>query len=296
MITCTAKGSLLKDGELVVGDFVEVEKLGDELMISELIERENAIDRYIVRERKKKIIASNVDVIILIMTMSKPEYKRGLVDRYLVRAKCWNIPLVLVFNKADDEKEESLDMKFEELRIKNEIIGCYEVSAKKPDLVPKYLEKNQNFKEFKSFLKNKTALFVGQSGVGKSKTINALTDGKQNLISKEIGKMGKGAHTTTWAEVIDCGDFYLVDSPGIRSFSLDDLFVENLPDHFPDLLPYFGACKFNNCSHDPSQASCAFHQLDDSEESKALKSRLRSFLRIQQELEKTPTWKKKKRT
>ena len=62
------------------------------------------------------------------------------------------------------------------------------------------------------------------------------------------------------------------------------------------LLPYFENCKFNNCSHDPTEATCAFHDLDESLQAKALKSRLRSFLRIQQELEKTPTWKKKKRS
>ena len=104
LLTCTAKGSLLKGGELVVGDFVTIDTVGDELTILALDERKNFIDRYIVRERKKKIIASNIDVIILVMTVSKPEFKRGLVDRYLVRAALWNIPLVLVFNKADEEK------------------------------------------------------------------------------------------------------------------------------------------------------------------------------------------------
>jgi len=296
VLTCTAKGSLLKGGELVVGDFVTIETVADELTITGLEERKSYIDRYIVRERKKKILASNIDVIILVMTMSKPEFKRGLVDRYLVRAGLWNIPLVLVFNKADEEKNPDLDLSFEELRIANQLAGCFEVSAIDANLTPKYLKKDQSFSALRNFLKGKTALFAGQSGVGKSKTISALSGGKQVLLSKEIGKMGKGSHTTTWAEIIDCGEFYLVDSPGIRSFSLDDLFVEDLPQYFSDLFTLFNECKFKNCSHQESEKTCYFNNLDNSVESEVAKSRLHSFLRIQQELEKTPTWKKKKKS
>ena len=295
-LTCTAKGSLLKGGELVVGDFVTIDAASDELTILALDERKNFIDRYIVRERKKKIIASNIDVIVLVMTLSKPEFKRGLVDRYLVRAALWNIPLVLVFNKADEQKSKDLDPLFEEMRIKDQLAGCFEVSAIDPERIPTYLAKDQGFNQLRSFLKDKTTLFAGQSGVGKSKTISALSGGKQILLSKEIGKMGKGSHTTTWAEIIDCGDFHLVDSPGIRSFSLDDLFVEDLPKYFPDLFTLFNKCKFKNCSHQKSEKTCYFSSLDDSLQSKAVQSRLHSFLRIQQELEKTPTWKKKKKS
>ena len=295
-VKAVAKGNLHKQHDLVVGDNVEIEQMEDCWQITSLLERENIIDRYIVRERKKKTIAANIDTIVLVMTVSKPDYKQGLVDRYLIRSQIWDIPLVLVLNKIDEPVSDGLDLKFECERLKNLAEDIFEISAKVPNTDSKHVPENKNFEELKNYLKGKTALFVGQSGVGKSKTISALSGGKEILLSKEIGKVGKGAHTTTWAEIVDCGDFYLVDSPGIRSFSLEDIFVEDLEVYFPDLFAHFSKCKFKDCNHKQEQKHCYFNSLSkDVLEEKILISRLHSFQRIEQELEKTPTWKKRKR-
>ena len=221
-----------------------------------------------------------------------PEYKRGLIDRYTLRAFQWKIPAILVFNKMD-EFHSQFDLSFEEARLNDIDVDCYEVSATNPAYKNHYLK--FGFEQLKQELKNKTAILVGQSGVGKSKLVSSLSDGKFTLLSKELGKVGKGAHTTTWAELVNCGDFYLIDSPGVRSFAIDDLLVEDLDEYFPDIAEYSTKCKFTNCKHLPESKGCYYQTLDPNEiKTQLIFSRLDSYVRFKEELEKIPSWKKEK--
>ena len=295
MIQACALGKLLRGKEIVVGDYVTLEKIadGEEYQIAAVEERKSEIFRVIVRENKKKVTAANCDLMIILTSVSKPEFKRGIVDRFLVRAYQWGIEPVVVFNKMDEFDTQEMDFSFEVDRLSLLGIKCYEVSAKFEDYKIRFL--NLGISDLKNYIKNKTSIFLGQSGVGKSKMISALSDGEIKLLSQQVGRAGKGSHTTTWSEIVECDSFSTIDSPGIRSFSLEDISPDDLLTFFPDLVEIACQCKFNNCSHDEKTKGCAFWKLDQNDRNTALiMSRLDSYLRIYSEISETPQWAKKR--
>lgn len=296
VVQATALAMLLKEDHLVVGDWVELSpppQGGKEWKIEKTLERSNAIFRNLPREQKKKVIAANVDVLMVVVSAGKPAYKRGLIDRYLVRSDYWDVPAYLIFNKMDLYDPSEFDIKYEAERLKWLNVKCFEVSAELKGYSPKYLE--NGLETLDQDLKGKTAILVGHSGVGKSKLITSLSGGKVELLSGELGKVGKGAHTTTWAELIDAEFFTLIDSPGIRSMSLSDLTKEELLFSFSDINEWAAKCKFaSNCHHDENSKGCFFQGLDKGKkEDQMILSRLDSYKRILEEVSNIPDWQKK---
>lgn len=296
VVPATALATLLKEDHLVVGDWVELApppQGGKEWVIESVHERKTSIFRNLPREQKKKVIASNVDVMMVVMSAGKPAFKRGLVDRYLARSDYWDVPAYVVFNKMDLYDEAEFDIRFEADRLKWLNVKCFEVSAEKPDLSPRYLD--HGLEALKEQLKNKTAILVGHSGVGKSRLITTLSNGKVELLSGELGKVGKGAHTTTWAELIDADEFTLIDSPGVRSMSLSDLTKQDLLYCFSDINEWSTKCKFpSSCTHDENSKGCFFQGLDKNKrEDQLILSRLDSYKRILEEVSNIPDWLKK---
>lgn len=296
VVQATALATLLKEDHIVVGDWVELSpppQGGEEWKIENVVERSSAIFRNLPREQKKKVIASNVDVLMVVVSAGKPSYKRGLVDRYLVRSDYWNVPAFVVFNKMDLYDPNEFDIQYEAERLKWLNVKCFEVSAEEKFYAPKFLP--NGFEALDNDLKGKTAILVGHSGVGKSKLITALSGGKVELLSGELGKVGKGAHTTTWAELIDAENFTLIDSPGIRSMSLSDLTKEELLYSFSDINEWSTKCKFaSNCKHDENSKGCFFQALDNGKrEDQMILSRLDSYKRILEEVSNIPDWQKK---
>ena len=292
MVIATALGNLLKgdDNSIVVGDYVMID---DKNTIIEVLPRTNEMYRLIIREQKKKVTASNCDLMVIVSSVSRPEYKRGIVDRFLVRAHQWGIRPLIVFNKMDEYNEDDLDIQFEFDRMNQLGIECFEVSAVDKHYQPKFL--SLGLSDLSARLKDKTSIFLGQSGVGKSKLITAASDGKISLLSRDVGRVGKGTHTTTWSEIVDCDSMSLIDSPGIRSFGVEDLLEEDLLSYFPDIEEKAVQCKFSNCTHDEGTSGCFFHNKLDPEkyESQLILSRLDSFLRMKEEISQTPSYLKK---
>ena len=289
IVNATALGNLLKGDEntIVTGDYVLIDEHDT---IIEVLPRTNEIFRLIVREQKKKVTAANCDLMVIVASVSRPEFKRGIIDRFLVRAHQWNLHPLVVFNKMDEFDPSLLDLDFEVDRLKKLGVECFEISAIKKDYVPQFLSLGE--RDLKARLQNKTSIFLGQSGVGKSKTITLVSDGKMNLLSRDIGRAGKGTHTTTWSEIVDCDTFSMIDSPGIRSFGVEDLLVEDLITYFPDIEELAVKCKFSNCSHLEDTKGCYFQEkLNKSlRNDQLIYSRLDSFLRMQEELSVTPSY------
>lgn len=291
MITATALGNLLRgDNNIVVGDIVILDEEG---VITKVQERSSEIFRFLPRTQKKKITAANCDLLIILNSVSKPDFKRGFSDRFLLRASQWGIKPVMIFNKMDQFTDQ-FDFNFEVDRLKDLGVECFEISAKFPETEKRFLKNGTD--ELKEFVKGRTAIFLGQSGVGKSKTISLIAGMDIELKTKEIGKGGKGSHTTTWSEIIECGDFNLIDSPGIRSFSLEDLIEDDLLELFPDLEERAVSCKFSDCKHTAKTKGCAFYKphLDpDSYEGRLVHSRLESYSKVHEEITENPAWSKK---
>ncbi len=291
-VIATPLGKLLKAG-IVVGDYVEVQcSTSGDYEIHSVYPRCSEVFRVLPRVGKKKVTAANCDLLLITISVDAPKYKRGIVDRFLLRAIQWDIHPVVIFNKMDLYSKELFDLKFEQQRLANLGIECFEVCAVQKNYHPQYL--SQGILELKKYIKNKTALFLGQSGVGKSALITTLSSGQVTLKSRNIGKVNKGTHTTTWSEIINCGEFLFIDSPGIRSFSLDDFHPDELINYFPDLFNIAAKCKFRDCLHYPDSIGCAFNLLPDGRERELIFSRLESYWKFFQECSENPHWEKKK--
>jgi ribosome biogenesis GTPase / thiamine phosphate phosphatase len=297
IISATALGNLLKkDRSVVVGDNVILSKIPEtgEWQIIDIEERTSEIYRVSIREQRKRVTAANCDLLVILSSVSKPAYKQGIVDRFLVRACQWGIRPIVVFNKMDQyDADLGPDLLFEKKRL--ELLGaeCFEICAKQAEEYKKQFF-DQGWTELQDILKGRTAIFLGQSGVGKSQTISRLSGGEVELKTKEVGKVGKGSHTTTWSELVELPHFYLIDSPGIRSFSLEDINPKELITYFPDLEEIGVNCKFTDCQHEPNSKGCAFYNSNLEENLKeALYSRLDSYKRIYEEVSQIPEWSKK---
>lgn len=291
-VQATALGNLFKEDTIVVGDFVILEAQSDEWVIKSVEPRKSEIFRMLRRESKKKITAANCDSLIILNSSSKPTYKRGIVDRFLTRAHQWGVVPLVIFNKMDEYDPKDFDIVFEAERLKFLGVDCFEICAIDPDYKPRFLK--LGLEDLKNSLKNNTSIFLGQSGVGKSQTINAITGESIELKIGAIGKVGKGAHTTTWSEIIDCGNFELIDSPGIRQFSIDDIVTDDLIELFPDVEQVATGCSFTNCGHEENNKGCAFYSDNlSAHDQQLLLSRLDSFKQLHAEISEIPDWQKK---
>ena len=243
---CRIKGKFRLDNikstnPIVVGDFVEIKSEEDSWMIIKLHKRKNQIVRKSVNLSKQThIIASNIDQAFLIVTLVLPETTTGFIDRFLVSANAYGVDVVLLFNKNDLYKKDTLVQQDKIVKIYENIgYECCLISALNDDL-------NIIHKK----LKGKNTLISGHSGVGKSTLINKLL--KSNKIpTQEISlSHSQGQHTTTFSELyrVDVGTT-IIDTPGIKGFGLVDLDENKIDKYFPEFLIYKQDCKFHNCIH-----------------------------------------------
>ncbi|NSL89080.1 ribosome small subunit-dependent GTPase A [Chitinophaga sp. Mgbs1] len=232
---------------IAVGDFVEIEPDDSDAsaknaMITGIGERRN----YIVRssphgKNKKHIVAANLDQAVLVCTIKDPRTSLGFIDRFLVTAAAYHIPVILVFNKKDLYRDKEME-KYEEVAALYSSIG-YRVMLVSAST-------GEGVEEVKEALKDKTTLMSGHSGVGKSSLINDLLPGLDLKTTAVSGWSGKGLHTTTFAEMYDLPDGgQLIDTPGVREFGIVDIPKTELSHYFLEMQPYISECQFNNCLH-----------------------------------------------
>src|SRR5690554_354125 len=276
---CRIKGRFRIEGikstnPVAVGDKVEfeVEKNGDETVgrITKIFDRKNYLIRKSVNLSKQThILAANIDALFILVTIDNPVTTTTFIDRILVTAEAYSIPAVLIFNKIDSLTEDALD---DQLCLQHvyESIGykCLQVSA----------TQQTGIETLKAVMKNKTTMFTGHSGVGKSTLINTLQPGL-DIKTKEISEgHQQGQHTTTFAEMYDL-DFEgrIIDTPGIRGFGIVDMEKEELGDYFPEFFALKGQCRFSNCIH-KEEPGCAVKEALDNDE--VFWSRYQSYLQI----------------
>ena len=231
----------------VAGDQVIFQTISkSEGVVTALLERDNQLSR------SYKLIASNIDQLWLVVAV-EPHYQFELIDRYLVVAENAGLPINIVVNKIE------LSNDFE--RIKHNF-SMYESTGYQVFYLS--VKDQINIEQFKTLLDDKTHIFLGQSGVGKSSLINELIP-NLNLRVNEISTKSKlGKHTTTNTTLYHIpsgGD--LIDSPGIREFQLDDLSNKEILSGFREFKPFIGACKFRNCAH-INEPNCAIKEAVES--------------------------------
>lgn len=275
VISCKIKGSFRTKGirntnPVAVGDLVYFKMEMDHGIILKIEPRKN----YIIRKspnlsKETQIIASNIDQLLLVVTIILPPISTEFIDRVLITAEAYSIPSILIFNKLDiyNETEKEKLKKYKSV-YENAGYKCIEVSA---------VEKI-NLSAIKGLMKEKVNLIAGQSGVGKSTILNAV-DSNLNLKTRDISRSHKtGRHTTTFSEMhfFNFGGS-VIDTPGIKGFGLVDFEKEEIYHYFPEIFKVSGNCKYNNCSH-THETDCAVKK--SVEEGLISETRYRNYLRI----------------
>ena len=224
-----------------VGDVVKLNNNKNTPQIEFIFDRKNYLIRKSVKLSKQfHIIASNIDICFLIITVKNPETSTMFIDRFLASTFSYNIDTVLLFNKVDDisDKEDNT-LKTFLATYQSAGYDCLKISGKK----------GINIDKLKLIMKGKSCVFSGHSGVGKSTLINRL-DSKINIKTLPISKSNlSGQHTTTFSEMHDL-EFgsRIIDTPGIKGFGLFDVSNFELKDFFKEFISV-EQCKFNNCLH-----------------------------------------------
>lgn len=276
---CRIKGKFRMKGikstsPIAVGDVVdfELDETSDETIgsIHNIHERTNYIVRKSVNLSKQShIIASNIDVVFLLVTINNPITTTSFIDRFLVTAEAYHIKAVLIFNKIDTYDEATLEEQLYLQYIYSQIgYECLRVSA----------TAGIGLEELKKMMKGKVCMFSGHSGVGKSTLVNAL-EPNLNVKTKEISDLHQqGQHTTTFAEMFDLSfNSKIIDTPGIRGFGIVDMEKSEIKGYFPEFFALEDQCKFNNCLH-KDEPNCAIKNALD--EDKIAWSRYKSYLQI----------------
>jgi ribosome biogenesis GTPase len=255
---------------VAVGDYVEIEPDASEAIITDLHPRVN----YIVRQSVKKtghshVIAANVDLAMLLVTMSQPRTSTGFIDRFTVAAEAFRIPQLLVFNKEDlwDDKEKTAVSDLMKV-YKSAGVLCISTSA---------LNDNQN--NLKTLIAGKRTLVAGLSGAGKSTLLNKLSDTISQRTSDVSTITSKGIHTTTFAEMFRLDDStFIIDTPGIKELGLVDMTAEEVSDYFVEMREVRNDCKYRSkCLH-LSEPQCAVKAAV--ERGQIAESRYNSYVRI----------------
>lgn len=257
-IPCKIKGNFRIKGirstnPVAVGDHVHFRTNTDDTgLIYKIEERKNYIIRKSTRLSKAShIIAANIDQAFLIVTLVLPRTSRGFIDRFLVTAEAYHIPVALVFNKTDfyDDKMEAQHRHLQNV-YENAGYTCFATSA----------ETGSGFNTLETALKNNTTLFSGHSGVGKTAIINRLNPGNPRRVGSLSILHQKGKHTTTFAEMLDLPfQGKIIDTPGIKEFGLYDFDKAEVAERFPEMRERMHACKFHNCTH-VHEPGCAVKQ------------------------------------
>ena len=275
-VECKVKGTFRLKGirstnPVVIGDRVEIE-INPEgtAYITEILDRKN----YMIRRasnlsKQSHILAANIDLAILVVTVNYPQTTTVFIDRFLATAEAYQIPVQLIFNKIDRydaDDPEYLDA----------LIRLY-TSIRYPCLKMCALT-GEGVDALKSLLDGKTSLFSGHSGVGKSTIINRLLP-EVNLKTAGISEYHKkGMHTTTFSEMIPLpGGGYVIDTPGIKGFGTIEMEGAEVAHYFPEIFRISSGCRFNNCTHRNEPGCAVIKAVNDQFISE---SRYKSYLNI----------------
>lgn len=281
IVSCRAKGSFRIKGirttnPVAVGDRVEISmRDADTHYITSVLQRKN----YIIRRasnlsKESHILASNIDRAILVVSIVNPATPTTFIDRFLATAEAYNIPAVIVINKADlwddDEKEyaQALSYLYKSLHYEVLIVSAAD---------------GRGIDELRDLTRDRISLMAGNSGVGKSTLINVLAPEARLRTGEISDQHHTGMHTTTFSEMVALpygGE--IIDVPGVKGFGVIDFQPDEVSHFFPEIFRMGRNCRYSDCKH-VGEPGCAV--IPAVEEALIAQSRYASYLSILEETE-----------
>lgn len=279
-VPCRVKGNFRIKGlrttnPVAVGDRVKVAKAADDADYIVAVEpRRN----YIVRRasnlsKESHILAANLDLAVIVASLRNPATPTTFIDRFLATAEAYDIPAAVILNKMDTWVDDDRELA-DGIKYLYESVGypVWFTSARTMS----------GIESLKEHLHDKTTLFAGNSGVGKSSLINALVPGADLKTGKISDIHHTGTHTTTFSEMIPLpGGGDIIDIPGVRGFGTIAFEPSEVSHFFPEIFRTARGCKYSDCKH-LDEPGCAV--LEAVREHRIAQSRYASYLSILEEV------------
>lgn len=247
IISCQIKRGVSGDNDnstiVVIGDKVRVQRIDDfRGLICYIEKRKTHLGRKTRKDNNtEQVIAANIDSLVCLISADRPDFRRNIIDRFIVAALLGEVEPIIVLNKIDSISGELKDMIYEEMEIYNKLgykllfISCL---------------KKTGIKELQKVLKNKISSLIGQSGVGKSTLANILTKNNDQKVGEVRVSDSRGRHTTIGSKLLELkSGGRLADTPGLREFGIWDLLPEELDGYFVEFKDFLQNCKFKPCTH-----------------------------------------------
>jgi ribosome biogenesis GTPase / thiamine phosphate phosphatase len=252
---CSLRGALKKvkttfKNLVTVGDFVLFDILeGEEGAIAHVEHRKSTLSRADnLSRRKEQLIASNIDQVLITVSVVTPPLKPFLVDRYIIAAQKGGMDPVIILNKIDLlEEEDDTGFIAEQKELMQEFVTAYSQTG--IPVIEVSILNEEGIEKIEEIMKDKSSVFSGQSGVGKSTLINKIT-GLELATREIVKKTRKGSHTTTTAQLIRLKfGGWCIDTPGIKSFGVWNLEKDEIEQYYTEIFEKGRECKFPDCSH-----------------------------------------------
>lgn len=236
--------------KLAVGDDVQLERSdsGDAWAIGEILPRRSVLARRTPGGGQgERIVAANVDQVVVMFAAAKPEPHLRMLDRFLVIAEGNGIPAQIIINKVDLVGEAATREKFQ----------IYERAGYPVHLTS--VRQESGLQSVRAMLAGRRSVFTGPSGAGKSSLLNTLFPGASLRVGPISESVNKGRHTTVGAVLLPlpgADDGYVIDTPGLREVGLWELPARELDQCFPELRAVRDQCRFADCRH-VAEPDCA---------------------------------------
>ncbi len=238
---CTIKNCLRREksdqkGTLTIGDSVEI---NENSQIVTIYERKTILQRTDpLNARKRQVLGANIDQVYITFAIKSPDINIPMLDRYIMAAQKGNLTPIIIINKIDlVNSNQEID----------DLVKIYTNIGIK--IIPVSTQTKQGIEEVKNSLCGYTSMLSGPSGTGKSSLINLIT-GSTLEVGAISERIQKGRHTTTFSSLIAIDkETFIIDTPGIASFSVFDLTLIDIAEYFSDLCEPLGSCKFRTCTH-----------------------------------------------